>query len=349
MITVGQVGLGQWGPNVLRNFMALPGVRVKMCCDLDEAALRRVASQYPGLETTTDYRRLLDDPEIQAILVTTPSPSHHELAKAALLSGRHVFVEKPLALSVADAQELAALAEAGRHVLMVGHLLLYHPAVVRLKELVDSGDLGDVYYIYTSRLNLGQVRRHENALWSLAPHDIAVILHLLQEEPVAVAAQGLTYLQPGIADTVFLTLRFASGRAAHVHVSWLDPHKVRCMTVVGSKKMAVFDDVEATEKLRIYDRGVNPPNYDSYGDALSLRFGDIYIPRVDMREPLRLECQHFVDCVVHGRTPLSDGRNGVQTLRVLEAGQRSLECGGKPVVLDAAPGEQGEGNEGIQG
>lgn len=333
MITVGQVGLGQWGPNVLRNLIALPEVRVKVCCDVDEAALRRVAAQYPGLQTTTDYRRLLDDPDIQAIVVTAPSAAHYELARAALLSGRDVFVEKPLALTTAHGQELVALAEAGRRVLMVGHLLLYHPAVSRLKQLVDSGELGQVYYIYTSRLNLGQVRRSENAMWSLAPHDISVILHLLAEEPIQVAAQGLTYLQPGIPDTVFLTLRFASGRAAHVHVSWLDPHKVRRITVVGSQKMAVFDDVEATEKLRIYDRGVNPPDYDSYGDALSLRFGDIYIPRVDMREPLRLECQHFAQCVATRQTPLSDGRNGLRVLRVLEAGQRSLEQGGVPIAM----------------
>lgn len=333
MITVGQVGLGQWGPNVLRNLIALPEVRVKVCCDVDEAALRRVAAQYPGLQTTTDYRRLLDDPDVQAIVVTAPSAAHYELARAALLSGRDVFVEKPLALTTAHGRELVALAEAGRRVLMVGHLLLYHPAVARLKQLVDSGELGQVYYIYTSRLNLGQVRRNENAMWSLAPHDISVILHLLAEEPSQVTAQGLTYLQPGIPDTVFLTLRFASGRAAHVHVSWLDPHKVRRITVVGSQKMAVFDDVEATEKLRIYDKGVNLPDYDSYGDALSLRFGDIYIPRVDMREPLRLECQHFAQCVATRQTPLSDGRNGLQVLRVLEAGQRSLEQGGVPIAM----------------
>jgi predicted dehydrogenase len=334
MITLAQIGLGHWGPNVLRNFMAVPGARVKVCCDLDEAALRRVAGQYPTLEITADIRRVLDDPAVQGVVVTTPTAAHYELARAALLNGRHVFVEKPIALSVVHAEELIALADASQRVLMVGHLLMYHPGVASLKQLVQEGSLGDVYYVYTSRLNLGQVRRNENAMWSLAPHDVSVILYLLEEEPVAVAAQGLTYLQPGIPDTVFLTLRFASGRAAHVHVSWLDPHKVRRITVVGSRKMAVFDDIETTEKLRIYDKGVNPPDYDSYGDSLSLRFGDIYIPRVDMREPLRLECQHFVDCIAQGKTPLSDGRNGLQVLRVLEAGQRSLERGGEPVALE---------------
>ncbi len=333
MVTLGQVGLGYWGPNLLRNFNGLAQARVKVCCDLDETALRRVGSQYPGMAITADYGALLADPEIEAVIVTTPTPAHYELAKAALLTGRHVFVEKPIALAVAEAEDLVALAEERGRVLMVGHLLMYHPAVTRLKQLVDGGELGDVYYLYTSRLNLGQVRRNENAMWSLAPHDISVALHLLGEEPEVVAAQGLTYLQPGIPDTVFLTLRFASGRAAHVHVSWLDPHKVRRITVVGSQKMAVFDDVDSTEKLRIYDKGVHRPAYDSYGDSLSLRFGDISIPRVDMREPLRLECQHFIDCIVNGQTPLSDGRNGVQVLRVLEAGQQSLERGGEPVVL----------------
>jgi predicted dehydrogenase len=311
----------------------LAQARVKVCCDLDEAALRRMGSQYPGMTITTDYGVLLNDPEVEAVIVTTPTPAHYELARAALLSGRHVFVEKPITLAVAEAEDLVALAQERGRVLMVGHLLMYHPAVTRLKQLVDGGELGDVYYLYTSRLNLGQVRRNENAMWSLAPHDISVALHLLGEEPEAVAAQGLTYLQPGIPDTVFLTLRFASGRAAHVHVSWLDPHKVRRITVVGSQKMAVFDDVDSTEKLRIYDKGVQRPAYDSYGDSLSLRFGDISIPRIDMREPLRLECQHFIDCIVNGQTPLSDGRNGVQVLRVLEAGQQSLERGGEPVVL----------------
>jgi predicted dehydrogenase len=308
-------------------------VRVKTCCDLDEAALARIGSQHPGIATTTDYGVLLGDPDIEAVVVTAPTPSHYELAKAALLTNRHVFVEKPIALAVAQAEDLVALATERRRVLMVGHLLMYHPAVTKLKQMVTSGELGDIYYLYSSRLNLGQVRRSENAMWSLAPHDIAVALFLLEEQPTTVAAQGLTYLQPGIPDTVFLTLRFASGRAAHVHVSWLDPHKVRRITVVGSQKMAVFDDVDSTEKLRIYDKGVQRPAYDSYGDSLSLRFGDISIPRIDMREPLRLECQHFVDCIQNGSTPLSDGRNGLQVLHVLEAGQRSLERGGEPVAL----------------
>ena len=333
MITLGQVGLGYWGPNVLRNLSSLPQARVKLCCDLDESALRRVSNQYPGIETSTEFDRLLEDPEIDAVVVTSPTPSHYPMARAALLTDRHVFVEKPIALRVTEAQELIDLAQQRQRVLMVGHLLVYHPAIARLKQMMRDGELGDVYYIYASRLNLGKVRRNENAMWSLAPHDVSLVLHLLEQEPTVVAAQGLTYLQTGVPDTVFLILRFANGQAAHIHVSWLDPHKVRRLTVVGSRKMAVFDDVVAGEKLRLYDKGVNPPDYESYGDSLGLRFGDILIPRIDMREPLRLECQHFIDCILNNQTPLSDGHSGLQVLRVLEAGQRSLDLGGEPVQL----------------
>jgi predicted dehydrogenase len=333
MITLGQVGLGYWGPNVLRNLNSLPQARVKLCCDLNALALKRVAGQYPDIATTTEFDRLLADPEIDAIVITAPTPSHYPLAKAALLTDHHVFVEKPIALQATEGQELLDLAQERRRILMVGHLLVYHPAVTRLKQILKAGELGDVYYIYASRLNLGKVRRNENAMWSLAPHDVSVVLHLLEQEPTAVAAQGLTYLQADVPDTVFLTLRFATGQAAHIHVSWLDPHKVRRLTVVGSRKMAVFDDVATGEKLRIYDKGVNPPDYESYGDSLGLRFGDILIPRIDMREPLRLECQHFIDCIRNNQPPLSDGHSGLQVLRVLEAGQRSLGLGGEPVQL----------------
>jgi predicted dehydrogenase len=243
-------------------------------------------------------------------------------------------VEKPIALNVAEAEAMVDLATSQGLVLMVGHLLLYHPAVKHLKEMVDEGELGDVYYVYTERRNLGKVRQDENAMWSLAPHDISVALFLLGEMPVTVAAQGQAYLQSGIEDTVFFTLRFADGRLVHSHVSWLDPHKVRRLTVVGSRQMAVFDDVEPAEKLRIYDKGVDRvPEYHSYGDALTLRFGDIHVPRVEMQEPLRLECQHFLDCVENRQQPLSDGQNGLQVLRVLDALQQSLDGDGGLVTL----------------
>lgn len=334
MITLGQVGLGSWGPNLLRNFQELPGSRVKTVCDLDRDALVRVEEQHPDLIRTTEPEDLFLDPEIQAVIVSSSAATHYRLARAALESGKDVFVEKPIALDVEEAEAMVELASSQGLVLMVGHLLLYHPAVTRLKQMVDEGELGDVYYVYTERRNLGKVRKDENAMWSLGPHDISVALFLLGEMPVTVTAQGQAYLQSGIEDTVFFTLRFADGRLAHSHVSWLDPHKVRRLTVVGSRQMAVFDDVEPAEKLRIYDKGVDrTPEYHSYGDALTLRFGDIYVPRIEMQEPLKLECQHFLHCVEKRQRPLSDGQNGVQVLRVLDALQRSLDGDGRLVNL----------------
>ncbi len=337
MITLGQIGLGRWGPNVLRNFMSLPGGRVKRCCDLDERALARARSSYPDLQITTEYGELLDDPEIDAIVITSSARSHYALAKAALEQGKHVFVEKPLALRVTEGQELVSLARKQGLRLMVGHLLLYHPAVQRLKAYIDSGELGEIRYIYSQRLNLGQVRQDENAMWSLAPHDISVALYLLDREPESVSAQGRDYLRVGVPDLVFLTMSFANGVLAHCHVSWLDPHKVRSFTVVGSKKMAVFDDMAGREKLRIFDQGVDFPEV-GYGDLHTLRFGDIYIPRIDMTEPLALECQHFLECVRDGKTPLTDGENGLAVLRVLTAAQQSLDREGERVVLQDVAG-----------
>jgi predicted dehydrogenase len=318
----------------LRNFQKLPGSWVKTVCDLDQEALARTREQHPDLIRTTNPEDLFLDPEIKAIVVSSSAATHYPLARAALEADKDVFVEKPIALNVEEAEAMVDLANSRGRVLMVGHLLLYHPAVTHLKEMVDRGDLGNIYYVYTERRNLGKVRQDENAMWSLAPHDISVALFLLKEMPVTVAAQGQAYLQPGIEDTVFFTLRFADGRLVHSHVSWLDPHKVRRLTVVGSRQMAVFDDVEPAEKLRIYDKGVDrTPEYHSYGDALTLRFGDIHVPRIEMQEPLRLECQHFLDCVESRQQPLSDGRDGLQVLRVLDALQRSLAEDGRLVAL----------------
>ncbi len=332
MIVLGQVGLGQWGANVFRNLVRLPDSRVKVCCDLDEQALGKVRDSYPQIQTTHDYDRLLDDPELDAVVVTASATAHYRLAKAALEHDKHVFVEKPLALHLSEARELVRLAQERDRRLMVGHLLLYHPAVQQLKRYIDQGDLGDIRYIYSQRLNLGQVRRDENAMWSLAPHDISVALYLLDQEPVTVSAQGRAFLRPGIHALVFLTINFANGSLMHCHVSWLDPHKVRCFTVVGSHKMAVFDDMAPREKLRIFDQGVDFPEV-GYSDLHTLRFGDIFIPRIDMREPLYLECQHFVTCIREGKTPLTDGQNGLAVLTVLAAAQQSLDQGGAPVAV----------------
>ncbi len=339
MIIIGQVGLGHWGSNLLRNFMSLPDSRVKLCCDIDGAARAKAADSYPNVETTADYDQVLEDGEIEAVVVSSPASLHYEHARLAIEHGKHLFVEKPISLDITQAVKLVRLAEARHRVLMVGHLLLYHPAVRQLKAYVDTGELGRIHYIYSHRLNLGKVRRDENAMWSLSPHDISVALYLLNQAPEAVSAQGRAFLRAGIHDLVFLTMYFADGSLAHCHVSWLDPHKVRRFIVVGSKKMAVFDDMEPREKIRLYDAGVDfldvsPTTRDvDYGDLLTLRFGDVYIPRVDMKEPLRLECQHFLDCIQHGTRPVSDGRNGVDVLRVLDAAQQSLEQDGQPATL----------------
>jgi predicted dehydrogenase len=339
-IGVAVVGTGDWGANLVRNFSALPGARLVALCDADAETLRRASARFPGARAAPRVEEVAEDSAIQAVVVSASAASHYTLAKTLLLAGKDVFVEKPLALSVAHAEELVTLAARQQRILMVGHLLLYHPAVRYLKDLVQRGELGDLLYVTSQRLNLGKVRRDENALWSFAPHDLSVILHLLDAEPVDVAARGAAFLQPQVDDVVFLSLRFADGRMAHVHVSWLDPHKLRKFTVVGSLKMAVFDDMEASEKIRIYDKGVDRPGkIVSYTEALTVRSGDITIPRIDLQEPLRLECLHFVECVRDRKTPLSDGTSGLAVVRVLAAAQSSLESGGAPVALSRQPAE----------
>ncbi|MFP4056413.1 MAG: Gfo/Idh/MocA family protein [Candidatus Brocadiia bacterium] len=336
MVELALIGTGNWGKNLLRNYAQLPGARLKYCCDLDEARLQAFREQYPETRFTTDVDALLGDPQVEAVVIAAPAPQHHPLGLRALQAGKHTYIEKPLALSTRQAGELVAEAEQRDLRLMVGHLLLYHPAVTRLKEVVDSGELGDILYIYCQRVNLGVIRRDENALWSLAPHDISVALYLLGDQPADVSARGSCYLQrdAGVEDCVFANVSFPGGRMVHLHVSWLDPHKIRRITVVGSRKMAVFDDVESTEKLRVYDKGVQGGvSYESYGDLLTLRYGDIHIPHVPMTEPLRIECEHFVRCVDQGREPLTDGRNGLAVVQVLEAAQKSLQQGGVPVSL----------------
>jgi predicted dehydrogenase len=243
-------------------------------------------------------------------------------------------VEKPLALSVQEGEELIQLAQERKRILMVGHLLLYHPAILKLKEYVEKGEIGDLYYLYSTRVNLGKVRREENALWSFAPHDLSVALSFFGTLPSRVSATGESYLREGIFDVVFVSLHFPKKKMAHIHVSWLDPHKIRKITLVGSKKMVVFDDMESTEKIRLYDKGVDyQPAFASFSESLTLRVGDVHIPRVNAKEPLKEECKHFIECVIERKNPLTDGENGLQVLRVLDAAQKSLEQGGKPINL----------------
>jgi len=321
---VGVVGLGYWGPNLARNFAAIPGCELAWCCDPSEAARARVQAALPGVRLTGELEDLLSDPALDAVALATPVPLHAEQAERVLLAGKHCFVEKPLAQSVAAAERAVAAAEAGGRVLMVGHLLEYHPGVAKLKEIARSGELGDIHYIYSNRLNLGKLRSDENALWSLGAHDVSVVLHLADEAPHEVEARGESYMQPGIEDVVFCFLRFPSGLAAHLHLSWLDPHKERRFTVVGSRRMATFDDMELERKVTVYDKGFDE-DVGNYGEYIT-RSGDIWSPRVPNREPLRLECEHFVTCVREGRTPQSDGHSGLRVVRVLEALQERLDA-----------------------
>jgi len=334
MVTVAVIGVGGWGKNLARNYHEIPDCRLKYICDLDPEKLARLSQQLPGTNATSDLEAVLDDYEVQAVVIATPGPTHYALCKRALEHGKDVYVEKPFVLQVEHAEDLIEIARRQQRVLMVGHLLEYHPVINQLRELIQNNELGDIYYIYTQRLNLGTVRRDENALWNFAPHDISAILYLLNREPTDVCARGQSYLQRGVEDVVFMTLNFADKSMAHVHVSWLDPHKVRKLIIVGSRKMAVFDDVEGTEKLRIYDKGAaQNADYNSFAEYVSLRFGDVLIPYVKVAEPLRLECQHFLECVRTRQQPRSDGHDGRRVTKVLDAAQRSLRMNGLPVSL----------------
>jgi predicted dehydrogenase len=334
-IRVGLLGVGAWGRNLARNFAVLPGCELAAVSDAEPKRAALVAELAPGARFTTKPEEIFGDSSIQAVIIATPPATHYELGKKALEAGKDLFVEKPLVLDVRHGEELVRLAEQKKRVLMVGHIMVYHPATLKLKEYIQKGEFGEVYYLYASRVNLGKVRDIENALWSFAPHDISMVLFFLEKLPVQVTATGQAYLQPGIEDVCFLTMHFENGQMAHVHVSWLDPHKDRKVTIVGSKKMAVFDDSASSEKIWIYDKSVNTnPDYTTYGEYLALRTGDILIPKVESKEPLRLECQHFIDCVRERKTPRSDGGSGLAVLKVLEAAQRSLKAGGSPQRLE---------------
>jgi predicted dehydrogenase len=322
-LRVGVVGLGYWGPNLARNFAAIEGCELAYCCDASESARARVAPMFPTARLAPDLGELLADPELDAVALATPVPTHAELAIRVLRAGKHCFVEKPVAQSVTDAELAVAAAREADRLLMVGHLLEYHPGVAKLKELTDSGELGEqIFYIYGNRLNLGKLRADENALWSLGAHDVSVVLYLAGEEPVEVAAHGESYVRNGVEDVVFCFMRFPSGLTAHLHLSWLDPHKERRFTVVGSRRMATFDDMELERKLTVYDKGFDE-DARGYGEYIT-RSGDIFSPRIGNEEPLRIECEHFVQCILTGAQPRSDGASGLRVVRVLEALDRSL-------------------------
>jgi predicted dehydrogenase len=334
-VTIAQIGVGNWGRALLRNFSSLEGVCVKAVCDVNPDMLQKVRSEHPQARLTTDCQQVLDDDEIEAVVIAAPSTEHAQLATLALGVDKHVFVEKPMALTARSAHEVVNLAAQRQRILMVGHLLRYHPAYQRVAEIIKEGELGDVYYMYSTRVNLGVYREKENALLSLAPHDITTAFMYLGDRALSVSARGTSYLKPGIEDVVFVEIEFENNRAAHLHVSWLDPHKIRKATIVGSKKMAVVDDMEPSEKLRIYDKGFTAQKeYASYGEALAIRGGSVVSPYIKMVEPLKLESQHFIDCIRTEKTPLTDGADGLRVTQVLEAAQISLKEFGRRISLD---------------
>jgi predicted dehydrogenase len=333
MIDVAVVGAGAWGKNHIRVFSEIPNVRLKYICDQDSSKLLSMQKAFPQSKGVDCVESVLEDSEVKGIVIASSALSHAPLAKKALRADKDVLVEKPMALNPRDAEEMLELAEKRKRILMMGHLLIYHSVVDRLKEMVVSGELGKIHYIYTQRVNLGIIRQDENALWSFAPHDLSVILHLLEEEPTLVAAHGESYIQKGIEDVVFLSLWFSDGKMANIHLSWLDPHKLRKVTIVGSKKMVVFDDMEASEKLKIYDKGVGRPTYATYGEYLTLRFGDITIPSIRMKEPLRAEAEHFIQCIESRKEPKTGGQDGLRVVNILVAAQKSLEQKGTPIPI----------------
>lgn len=335
MLNIGIIGVGHWGKNLARNFNGIAGCTLTKICDLSESVRQTMAKLYPQAHVTDSYTDLLNDAALDAIVIAVEAPHHYELGKQAIEAGKHTYIEKPLTLSSQDAAALVRLAEKHGVKLMVGHLLLYHPCVNYLKKAIDEGDVGTPLYLYFQRLNLGIVRSNENAWWSLAPHDISVACYLFGQQPVSVSASGQAYLQEGIEDVVFATLKFADGRMAHIHVSWLDPHKIRKVTLVGSKKMVTFDDMEASEKIRVYDKAAEVNGTADFASAIAIRTGDIQIPHVPSGEPLRVECQHFVDAIVNNQAPRSDGHDGLRVVRVLEAGSRSLAANGALVELES--------------
>ena len=322
-VNVGLVGLGYWGPNLARNFDDLPDAELAWLCDTDDERRARYGARFPSARTTDRFADLLEDESVDAVVIATPVPSHADLARQALAAGKHVFVEKPVAVSAHDAEEVAAIAAERGLVLMPGHLLLYHPGVVKLREIIASGELGRLLCVYGNRQNLGKIRRDENVLWSLGAHDLSVILNLVGEEPEELWARGESFLNPGVEDIVFCYLRFPSGVVAHMHLSWLDPHKMRKITVVGDSKMAVFDDMDLDRKVTVYDKGPQEPA-DTYGEWLT-RTGDIWSPKLPNDEPLRLECQHFLALVRGERDAKAASENGLAVVRALEELQRSLE------------------------
>jgi len=326
MIKIAVIGCGYWGPNYVRTFNELPLSSVCLCCDIDANRLNYIKRIYPFVKTTTNYVDILENPKIDAVCISTPASTHYEMAKESLLYGKHVLVEKPLTLSVKDGEDLVKITKDQKKVLMVGHVYLYHPAVRWIKNYIQGNKFENLYYLYSIRTGLGPVRTDVNAMWDLAPHDISIYLHLLEEMPTKVNARGASYLQNGIEDVVSLSMEFSKRIMGYIHVSWLDPYKVRKLTVVSEGKMLVFDDTNPLEALKIHDKGISVGEPATYGEFLiQARAGDILIPKIDSSEPLKNQCLDFLKCIEKNTNPLANGKEGLKVVRILEAAQESLK------------------------
>lgn len=369
MINVGVIGCGNWGRNYVRNFSEIPEAKLITCCDTKHSRLVPIRERYPLVKLTKGFQSVASDPKIDAVVIATPPATHYSIARACLLRGKHVLVEKPFTLSSEDADQLVDLAAKTGKTLMVGHIMDYHPGMRIVKDYIESGELGRIYYLHATRTSLGIVRDDVSVLWDKAPHDIATLLYLLKDEPVSVAATGQAYVNDGVEDVAFVTVRFASGVIANIHLSWLDPCKASRTTIIGEKKMVVFDDAETLEKVKVYNKGVNRRrdsvkglrngiNPNGVGDngvdngvdntngvdmldgfsgfQYTFTYGDVYIPKLKMSEPLRNECLHFLECIRDGKRPLTDGVSGSKVVQVLERAEESLRQGGEYIPVEPA-------------
>ncbi len=339
-IVVGVIGCGYWGPNLARNFKSFSGCTLRAVCDLNQARLQHFHSLYSDVEVMTDYRHFLNGLGLDAVVIATPVKDHYPLAKASLLAGKHTLIEKPMASSSAECEELIEIAQKQGLVLMIGHTFLYSAAVRKIVEIIEAGDIGDIRYINSRRLNLGLFQKDINVAWDLAPHDISIILHILKEFPVTVNCQGNAHVTPHIEDVTNISLTFSQKRFATIQSSWLEPRKVREMTIVGTRRMIVFDDLQTHEKIKVYDvRVERPPHYDTFAEFhYSYHYGDSYIPHIQQEEPLKTECQHFVDCIATGEQPLTGGDKGLELVRILEAASASIKANGSPVMFSPSGG-----------
>jgi predicted dehydrogenase len=346
-VNIGVIGCGYWGPNLIRNFRLTPGARVKTICDKDEGRLNSLKSLYPEVHIKTEMDNVFNDRDINAVVIATPVRFHFKMAKAALEAGKHAFIEKPMAASSQECEELIAIAQKNGLTLMIGHTFLYSSSVRKIKTIVDSGDIGQIQYISSRRLNLGLFQKDINVAWDLAPHDISILLYIMEEVPQSVNCRGNCHVTPGIQDVTNMALSFKHNQLATIQNSWLDPRKVREMTIVGTRRMIVYDDVEPIEKVKIYDTRVDrPPHYNTFAEFnYSYHYGDVYIPFIKQEEPLKVECAHFVECINTGTTPMSDGSHGLELVRILEASSESLKQNGAAVYLDQSASIQNAANQ----